>query len=123
MKDLDNPEVMAKAEMGFIKVIVLPLWTELNKILSGDVNIAVERLKKNQLEWENIAQELFRGSFDLKLGQYTYISQSFFNEKHIEKPELKTYSVTRSIFLFIFSVGKIVRNMKFFINPTCNQFY
>ncbi len=67
MKDLDNTEVMAKAEMGFIKVIVLPLWTELNKILGGDVNQAVERLKRNQYEWESIAQDLFRGSFEMNL--------------------------------------------------------
>jgi hypothetical protein len=67
MKDLDNPEVMAKAEMGFIKVIVLPLWNELNKILGGDVNQAVERLKRNQHEWESIAQDIFKGNFDLKL--------------------------------------------------------
>lgn len=35
MKDLDNLKVMAKAEIGFLKFLVIPLWKMLNSFLDG----------------------------------------------------------------------------------------
>ncbi len=37
MKDLDKKNVMSKAEMGFLKVIVLPQWELTNKFLDNEI--------------------------------------------------------------------------------------
>jgi len=37
MKDLDVLHVMAKAEKGFLTVIVLPLWVSLNDFYKGEL--------------------------------------------------------------------------------------
>lgn len=37
MKDLDVLPVMAKAEKGFLNVIVLPLWVSLNDFFEGEL--------------------------------------------------------------------------------------
>ena len=53
-KDLDNEQIMAKNEMGFLKVIVLPLYETLNEFFEN--NETMSRLKghieKNIKCWE-----------------------------------------------------------------------
>lgn len=62
---------MAKAEMGFIKVIVQPLWTIVNNFLNKDFDDALKNLIKNSENWERIynasAMEKDTGSFVLML--------------------------------------------------------
>ena len=57
MKDLDQRDVMAKAEMGFLKVIVQPLWIIMNNFLKNQVTDQVENISNNLKEWENIYNE------------------------------------------------------------------
>ena len=44
MKDLDQIHVLAKAEIGFFKFIVLPLWTLMNNFLENEVKEAIDNL-------------------------------------------------------------------------------
>ncbi len=44
MKDLDKIHILAKAEIGFFKFIVLPLWTLMNTFLETEVQEAVNNL-------------------------------------------------------------------------------
>lgn len=57
MKDLDRNDIMAKAEMGFIKVIVQPLWSLLNRFLNHDLNDYIKNLITNAESWEKIYNE------------------------------------------------------------------
>lgn len=45
MKDLDNPIVLSKAEGGFLKVIVYPLFQSLDNFYVSEV--IVHKCKKN----------------------------------------------------------------------------
>jgi hypothetical protein len=54
MKDLDRNDIMAKAEMGFIKVIVQPLWTVVNNFLNKDFDDALKNILKNGENWEKL---------------------------------------------------------------------
>lgn len=44
MKDLHMIHVLAKAEIGFFKFIVLPLWTMLNTFLDDEIIEAINNL-------------------------------------------------------------------------------
>ena len=55
MKDLDKLGVMAKAEKGFLTVIVLPLWESLNLFYEGELECIINNLKDSISEWANIA--------------------------------------------------------------------
>lgn len=54
MKDLDQIGIMAKAEMGFIKMIVQPLWSLVNMFLDQAIPEIIENLEKNSASWEKI---------------------------------------------------------------------
>lgn len=54
MKDLDQINIMAKAEMGFIKMIVYPLWSLVNTFLDNELEEILQILNKNAQEWEKI---------------------------------------------------------------------
>lgn len=54
MMDLDKPEIMAKQEISFIKVIQKPLWESVNKFLEGYMSKELEECEKNIKEWEKI---------------------------------------------------------------------
>lgn len=47
MKDLHKNDVMAKAEMGFIKVIVYPLWCLINTFLNNELEECIKNLSNN----------------------------------------------------------------------------
>ncbi len=49
-------EVVSKAEKGFYKAFVLPLWTLVNKYL-GDFDFIVKNIMNNVNEWEKIELE------------------------------------------------------------------
>lgn len=57
MKDLDQIGVMAKAEMGFIKMIVNPLWSLINMFLDNELESLITNLNKNAEKWEQIYLE------------------------------------------------------------------
>lgn len=54
MMDLDRPEIMAKQEISFIKVIQKPLWESVNRFLEGYMDKALENCEKNIQEWEKL---------------------------------------------------------------------
>ena len=57
-KDLDKLEVLAKNEIGFTKVIVLSLWTQVNALLEGEADVCVKNLNQNIIEWQKIHDEI-----------------------------------------------------------------
>lgn len=57
MKDLDQIGVMAKAEMGFIKMIVTPLWSLINLFLNNELESCILNLNMNAQKWEKIYLE------------------------------------------------------------------
>lgn len=57
MKDLDQIAVMAKAEMGFIKMIVSPLWSLINMFMDNELENLITNLNKNAEKWEQIYLE------------------------------------------------------------------
>jgi len=57
MKDLDQIGIMAKAEMGFIKMIVQPLWGLMNIFLDHELEDVIKRLNDNANSWEKIYLE------------------------------------------------------------------
>ena len=54
MMDLDRPEIMAKQEISFIKVIQKPLWESVNRFFEGFMAKALEDCEKNIKEWEKL---------------------------------------------------------------------
>lgn len=54
MKDLDQIGIMAKAEMGFIKMIVSPLWGLLNTFSEQELAPIMINLNKNAESWEQV---------------------------------------------------------------------
>jgi hypothetical protein len=62
MKDLDKMNVMAKCEMGFLKVIVQPLWSLINNFLENKIEECVLNLNNNIIEWEKIQKSYEEGN-------------------------------------------------------------
>jgi hypothetical protein len=56
MKDLGKIEILAKAEVGFLKAIVKPLWDILNSFLDNNLNWAVKTLNDNLAQWNEIME-------------------------------------------------------------------
>ena len=54
LKDLDQKHILAKSEIGFIKVIVKPIFDTLDNFLKNDLKALVENLENNISEWQNI---------------------------------------------------------------------
>ncbi len=57
MKDLDKLHVLAKAEAGFFKFIVHPLWNLLNVFLEGEIQKNVDYLQAAMDTWNEIYQQ------------------------------------------------------------------
>lgn len=57
MKGLDNLANIAKQEIGFIKVIIRPLWNEVNNFMENSLKECVELIDDNQKQWEKIMQD------------------------------------------------------------------
>jgi len=47
---------MAKNEIGFLKVIVQPLWEALNVFLKDKLAISVANLQTNLIKWGEMAE-------------------------------------------------------------------
>ncbi|KAL4427525.1 hypothetical protein ABPG74_015228 [Tetrahymena malaccensis] len=58
MKDLDVLHVMAKAEKGFLNVIVLPLWQSLNNFYQGELNTQIQYLTDSINQWGELSQQI-----------------------------------------------------------------
>lgn len=57
MKDLDKIHILAKAEVGFFKFIVIPLWTLMNNFLEGELQESVKNLNDSVENWNKIFEE------------------------------------------------------------------
>jgi GAF domain-containing protein len=62
MKDLDIPKVYYKSELGFLTVIVKPLWECLNLWLFPNINECMQRLKENIEEYERLHKKALEES-------------------------------------------------------------
>ncbi|EGR34033.1 hypothetical protein IMG5_026540 [Ichthyophthirius multifiliis] len=58
MKDLDQLHVMAKAEKGFLTVIVLPLWQSLNDFYDGELQQNVININDSIEQWGKLALQV-----------------------------------------------------------------
>lgn len=58
MQGLENPKVIAKSEIQFIKVIVKPLWESINKFTNGFFAEAIENLSNNEKRWGEKLEKL-----------------------------------------------------------------
>lgn len=59
MKDLNIMHVLAKNEMGFLKVIVQPLYKEISSFYDDPVlNKLLTNVEDNIERWQNIMMEL-----------------------------------------------------------------
>lgn len=56
-KDLDNPIVFAKNEIGFLKVIVLPLWEVINKFTDDSYEQHVRNMKHSIAQYEAVIEQ------------------------------------------------------------------
>ena len=52
---------IAQCQMGFIKVLVMPLYTEMRKLLGDDCQICIDELNKNLAGWEESKDALCEG--------------------------------------------------------------
>lgn len=57
MKGLDNLTNIAKQEIGFIKVIIRPLWFEVNNFMENTLKECVDNVDDNRNRWEAILEE------------------------------------------------------------------
>ena len=57
MLNLDKPDIMAKNETQFMKVIVRPLWMKLNELLKDGMKVATDNIDKNIQKWEEKANK------------------------------------------------------------------
>ena len=57
MKDLDKINVMAKSEIGFITVIVKPVWDLTNNYCNQQLNEQISILENNIQEWHHILEK------------------------------------------------------------------
>ena len=57
MKGLDNLANIAKQEIGFIKVIIRPLWVEVNNFMENTLKECVENVDENKSRWEGLLEE------------------------------------------------------------------
>ena len=60
MKGLDNLTNIAKQEIGFIKVIIRPLWFEVNNFMENTLKECVDYVDDNKSRWEAILEEEVR---------------------------------------------------------------
>ena len=54
MKGLDNLANIAKQEIGFIKVIIRPLWVEVNNFMENSLKECLDNTDDNKSRWEKI---------------------------------------------------------------------
>ena len=54
MMNLDDPTIMAKQEMQFIKVIQKPLWEKVNIFLEDKMKDQYNSCEENIKQWEKI---------------------------------------------------------------------
>ena len=57
MQNLDKIAVMAKQEIGFINVIIKPIWGKVNLFFDGYLNSIESNINANIKKWEEILQE------------------------------------------------------------------
>ena len=71
MKGLDNLTNIAKQEIGFIKVIIRPLWFEVNNFMENTLKECVDYVDDNKSRWEAILEEEVRNK-EIKVLKINY---------------------------------------------------
>lgn len=51
MAGLDQVQIIAKQEIGFIKGIIRPMWVECNECLNGELAQLIKNVDNNADEW------------------------------------------------------------------------
>lgn len=54
MKELEKENMRARSEIGFIKIILRPLWTTLNSFFDGRFEEQMKTIEQNLKRWELI---------------------------------------------------------------------
>lgn len=54
MRDLDKIHILAKAEIGFFRFLVQPLWTSLGLFMEGYIDSNLEHLSNAMQKWNEI---------------------------------------------------------------------
>ena len=90
MKDLGKIEVLAKAEVGFLKAIVKPLWDILNSFLENNLDWAVKTLNDNLTQWNEIMEH--PDTVTLQLSHYKLYrnKEEFLQELKEEKSDAES---------------------------------
>lgn len=57
MMNLEDPKIMAKNEIGFMKFVIKPLWETVNDYTSWAMKIASDHVDANIHEWEKRLKE------------------------------------------------------------------
>lgn len=57
MLNLEDPKIMAKNEIGFMKFVIKPLWETINDYTNGSMKIANIQVEKNIQDWERRLKE------------------------------------------------------------------
>jgi cAMP-specific phosphodiesterase 4 len=57
LKGLENRKTMATGEIGFLTVIVKPLWETINRFTRGTFAHQIENMEETIKEWKRIAEE------------------------------------------------------------------
>jgi len=57
MMNLEDPKVMAKNEIGFMKFVIKPLWETINEYTNGSMRIATVQVEENIRAWEKKLKE------------------------------------------------------------------
>lgn len=57
MKGLDNLVNIAKQEIGFLKVIIRPLWVEVNNFMENTLKECIDNVDDNKIRWEALLEQ------------------------------------------------------------------
>ena len=90
MKNLQDPQVMAKQESAFIGFVVLPYWNIFNQFLNGELQEAVDNLNENKKIWDEKLIKEEPKSEDLKKLQPI-------EEEKITEPKKEKYNLVNRI--------------------------
>ncbi len=57
MQGLNNMANISKQEINFIKVIVRPLWVEVNNFMENSLKECIDNVSDNQIKWEKVLED------------------------------------------------------------------
>lgn len=57
MKGLDNMANISKQEINFIKIIIRPLWGEVNNFMENCLKECLDNVVDNQIKWQKFLED------------------------------------------------------------------